>query len=85
VTQRWRIHRRREVTAYLIELREEGTDLRRAIASLQFGLPHDATQTAPNTYIWFEAQHWIVLIEDIEHRSIYISLIERAEEPPQAE
>ncbi|HMN29756.1 MAG TPA: hypothetical protein PKE45_16515 [Caldilineaceae bacterium] len=85
MTQRWRIHRRREVTAYLIELREEGEDLRRAIASLQFGLPPDATQTTPNTYIWFEAQHWIVLVEDKDQRAIYVSLIEKAEEPPPEE
>jgi hypothetical protein len=85
VIQRWRIHRRREVTAYLIALREEGEELRRAIQSLQFGLPQEATQTAPNTYIWFEAGHWIVLIEDVEQRAIYVSLIEKAEEPPPEE
>jgi hypothetical protein len=85
VTQHWRIHRRREVTAYLITLREAGEDLRREIASLRFGIPPDATPTAPNTYIWFEAQHWMVLIEDTKNHAIYVSLIEKAEEPPQEE
>jgi hypothetical protein len=79
--QYWRIHRRREVTTYLISLREEGKELRRAIASLQSGIPQDATATAPNTYIWFEARHWIVLIEDLDQHAIYVSLIEKAEEP----
>ena len=83
MTRHWRIHRRREVTAYLIGLREAGEDLRRAIASLRYGIPSDATQTAPDTYIWFEAQHWIVFIEDTSNHAIYVSLIEKAEEPPQ--
>jgi hypothetical protein len=81
VIQRWRIHRRREATAFLISLREEGEELRRSIASLQSGIPHEATPTAPNTYIWFAAQHWIVLIEDTAQHAIYVSLIEQAEAP----
>jgi hypothetical protein len=85
VTQHWRIHRRREVTAYLIALREAGEELRLAISSLREGIPSDATLTAPNTYIWFEAQHWMVLVEDQSNHAIYVSLIEKAEEPPPEE
>jgi hypothetical protein len=81
VTQHWRIHRRREVAAYLISLRAEGEELRRVIAALHLGIPHQATATAPNTYLWFAAQHWIILIEDVEQHAIYVSLVEKAEEP----
>jgi hypothetical protein len=38
----WNIERARTVTAYLIQLREEGEALREAISLLQEGVPQDA-------------------------------------------
>jgi hypothetical protein len=83
VTYHWRIHRTREVTAYLVSLRDEGSDLRKAIAALTQGIPPDATQTAPQVYIWFEASHWVGFVVEEKERAIYIYLVEKAEEPPQ--
>ena len=51
-----------------------------AIESLKNGLPQDVTQTKPHTYIWFEAEHWVVLV-----LAIYVSMIQKAEEPPDQE
>lgn len=75
----WRIHRTREVTAYLVSLREAGGELRKAIATLTQGIPPDATQTAPHVYIWFEADHWIGALVEEEERAIYVYLVEKAE------
>jgi hypothetical protein len=80
VTYYWRIHRTREVTAYLVSLRDEGSDLRKSIAALSQGIPPDATETAPHVYIWFGAHHWIGCILEEEERAIYVYLVEKAEE-----
>jgi hypothetical protein len=85
VKQQWRVHRHAEVTAYLISLREEGKAIRMAIESLKHGLPQDVTQTKPHTYIWFEAEHWLVLVLEEENHAIYVSMIQKAEEPPDQE
>jgi hypothetical protein len=54
----WRIHRHRNVTAYIVSLREAGAPLRRFIESLKAsGIPPDATLIDPNSYILFEAEH----------------------------
>lgn len=83
--QQWRVHRRKEVTAYLVSLREHGSEIRQAIESLKAGTPSDATEVEPDTYLWFEAQHWIGFVVDTTEKAIYVSLVELAEEPPQEE
>jgi hypothetical protein len=74
----WRIHRRPEVTAYLVSLREAGTAIRAAVASLQNGVPPDATETEPDTYIWFEAEHWLGFVVDQAEHAIYVSVVEQS-------
>ena len=81
----WRVHRHAEVTTYLISLRDEGRALRKAVEALKDGLPQDVTQTKPYTYIWFEAEHWLVLVLEEENHAIYVAMIEKAAEPPDDE
>jgi hypothetical protein len=80
----WRIHRNREVTAYLVSLREAGAELRQFVESLKVtGIPPTATLVESNMYILFEANHWIALVLDENERAIYIPRIEPALiEPP---
>jgi chemotaxis signal transduction protein len=82
----WRIHRKREVTAYLVSLREAGTEIRRFIESLKVtGIPPTATLVDSNVYILFEADHWIALVVDEKERVIYIPRVEPAELGPRTE
>lgn len=76
----WRVHRDRDVTAYLIGLREQGVAIRRAIARLaKQGIPVDATETGePNTWLWMEADHWIVCVVEETEKAIYVTVIKPA-------
>lgn len=76
MTTAWRVHRHKIVTRYLISLREQGVDIRAAIESLKRGVPEDASETDPNTYIWFNAEHWIGFVVDENERAIYVTSVE---------
>ena len=73
----WRIHRHKAVTAYLVSLREAGRALRQHIESLKVtGIPADATEIEPHTYLWLAADHWIGCVVDEQEKAIYISEIQ---------
>jgi len=78
----WTVERVRKVTAYLVELRETGTDLRAAVKSLQEGIPADAykIQEEPESWQWLEARHWITFVVDRtpNRRRIIVTVVESA-------
>ena len=80
MTQHWRIHRSRQVVAYLISLREEGAALRQAIDKLASeGLPSDAqedTDEEPSTYSWEAQQHLITCIIAQTEKAIYVTVVQ---------
>ncbi len=80
----WLVERVRTVAAYLIELREAGTDLRAAIKKLQQGIPEDAyqTQEEPETWQWIEARHWITFVVDRtpNRRRIIVTVVASTDE-----
>ena len=77
----WTVRRARHVVAYLIELREQGAELRQAVHSLHLGIPEDAHKVAdePETWEWLEARHWITfVIADRNQRWLYVTDVESA-------
>lgn len=80
----WVVTRLPEITAYTIELREAGTELRAAINALHKGIPQDAYKTAeePETWEWLEARYWITFIVDRtpNRKRIIVTVVESATE-----
>ena len=78
----WSLEYDREVVQYLVSLRESGSEIRKAIKSLQHGIPDDArkVQDVPETWEWPEARHWITIKVDRERKWIYIADVSEMEE-----
>ncbi len=76
----WTLEYAQSVARYLIDLRESGADVRKAIRSLAQGIPEEAQQIQeqPETWKWLEARHWITFIVDHSRHWIYISHVESA-------
>jgi len=71
----WSLKYDREVVQYLIGLRESGVEIRRAIRTLQKGIPEDARkiQNIPEMWEWPEAHHWITFQVDSMSKWIYVA------------
>jgi hypothetical protein len=78
----WTVERARDVTAYLIRLRESGEVLRAAINALHAGIPEAAYQVEddPEIWEWLEARHWITFVVDrtLNRRRIIVTNVESA-------
>lgn len=71
----WTLEYDQEVVQYLVGLRESGSEIRRAVTSLQKGIPDEARkiQDSPETWEWLEARHWITFEVDAAKKWIYIA------------
>lgn len=85
MNQRWRVQLHPNVIRYLYDLREQGMEIRQAIAELATGgPPADARETTRvGFYLWIEARHWITFRLEMENRAIYITSVEPLEESKQ--
>lgn len=73
----WTVFRHRNVTEYLVALREAGEEIRAAVKSLQHGIPSEAwkKQEHPETWEWIEARHYITFVV-LDHEKRWIGVTE---------
>jgi hypothetical protein len=80
----WELHYHRDVVAYLVALREEGHDLRKAIFSLQKtegGIPpENVTVLKDDIFLWIVHEHEVTFSLTREKKRIFVSACEKVKE-----
>ncbi len=83
---KWRIHRSRQATAYLVGLREAGQGIQQVIDLLaQYGIPANADKDEKEkiaTYTWTAVGHIITCVLAEEEQAIYVATVKPMDVTP---